>query len=156
MTKENAKDYLPFVQALTDGKTIQRCSNGKWEDIECTNFTEKIEKYRIKPDVKCKEECLEQNKDGTIQQCELLEENKELEKEKCTLLGILQGKDKLIEKMMLQKKDLCESLEIMNNRESELLNQIAQMKNRLNCSKYHYCLCKDKTCKTCKDWELAE
>lgn len=80
----------------------------------------------------------------------------ELEKEKCELLGTIQGKDEVITNLKEQNKDLCESLDIMNNRESELLEQIAQMKNRLNCTKYHYCLCKNKTCKTCKDWELAE
>lgn len=78
------------------------------------------------------------------------------EKEKCELLGIIQGKDEVIANLKEQNEDLCESLDIMNNRESELLNQIAQMKNRLNCTKYHYCLCKDKTCKICKDWKLAE
>ena len=32
-----------------------------------------------------------------------------------------------------QNKDLCESLDIMNNRESELLDQIEKMKNCSNC-----------------------
>lgn len=60
------------------------------------------------------------------------------------------------EELKTQNKDLCESLDIMNNRESELLEQIEKMKNRLNCTKYHYCLCKDKNCKNCKDWKLEE
>lgn len=64
--------------------------------------------------------------------------------------------EKEIAELKEQNKDLCESLDIMNNRESELLDQIEKMKNRLNCTKYHYCLCKDKTCKICKDWRLAE
>ena len=34
--------------------------------------------------------------------------------------------------------------------------QIKKMKNKLNCSKYHYCLCKDKTCKDCKDWKMND
>ena len=80
----------------------------------------------------------------------------ELEKEKCKLLGIIQGKDEVIANLKEQNKDLCESLDIMNNRESELLDQIVKMKNRLNCTKYHYCLCNNKTCKTCKDWELEK
>lgn len=50
----------------------------------------------------------------------------QLEKEKCELLGIIQGKDEVI-------AELKESLDIMNNRESELLDQIGMMKNCFNC-----------------------
>lgn len=52
----------------------------------------------------------------------------ELEKEKCELLGIIQGKDEVIANLKEQNKDLCESLDIMNNRESELLDMIEKMK----------------------------
>jgi hypothetical protein len=63
MNKENAKDYLPLVQALADGKTIQfKCllmetipynSDFKWKDIACNSefkWTNAPDHYRIKPE----------------------------------------------------------------------------------------------------------
>lgn len=52
MNKENAKDFLPFVQALAQGKTIQyRASYGKsWVDMENLAFCGKPSSYRIKPE----------------------------------------------------------------------------------------------------------
>lgn len=53
MTKENAHEYLPFVQALAEGKEIEvfDCS-GKWASIENLNFNAIPERYRIKPEKK--------------------------------------------------------------------------------------------------------
>ncbi|MDE3023595.1 MAG: hypothetical protein KGI54_17415 [Pseudomonadota bacterium] len=51
MIKENAKDYLPLVQALADGKTIQYSRNGvDWEDAGVVTFTWAACRYRIKPE----------------------------------------------------------------------------------------------------------
>ena len=54
MNKNNAKDYLPLVQALSEGKTIQyhNITFGKWEDFEGTDisFSADASKYRIKPE----------------------------------------------------------------------------------------------------------
>jgi hypothetical protein len=53
MNKENALLYLPFVQALADGKTIQWMSDGgTWEDIYEIEFCmyDDPECYRIKPE----------------------------------------------------------------------------------------------------------
>lgn len=56
MNKDNAKDYLPLVQALAEGKTIQ-CGSKEygWTDIEdhedCT-FPHAASAYRIKPDTR--------------------------------------------------------------------------------------------------------
>ena len=58
MNKEQAKELLPFMQAVADGKTIQVCSLGKnWEDIEMDfgdSFIEKVDLYsfRVKPEPK--------------------------------------------------------------------------------------------------------
>ena len=52
MNKDNAKDYLPLVQALADGKTLQFdfSGDGRWEDIAAINdFKNPSEFYRIKP-----------------------------------------------------------------------------------------------------------
>lgn len=51
MTKENAKDYLPFVQALVEGKTIQYQINGnaQWSDIDDVSFMFNAKCYRVKP-----------------------------------------------------------------------------------------------------------
>jgi hypothetical protein len=44
MNKQNAKEYLPLVQALADGKTIQLKINHCWEDLDCPT------QFRIKPE----------------------------------------------------------------------------------------------------------
>lgn len=51
MNKDNAKDYLPLVQALADGKTIQfRNYLGEWSDVQEVSFTAANSRYRIKPE----------------------------------------------------------------------------------------------------------
>lgn len=51
MNKVNAKDYLPLVQALADGKTIEhRSSIGDWHSLENVTLLDKPESYRIKPE----------------------------------------------------------------------------------------------------------
>jgi hypothetical protein len=53
MNKENAKDYLPFVQAMADGKTIQwKSDEGFWSDIDEIEFCmyDDPSCYRIKPE----------------------------------------------------------------------------------------------------------
>jgi hypothetical protein len=53
MNKHNAKDYLPFVQALADGKTIQGLliPSGEWCDLQHEmDFQWPAEQYRIKPE----------------------------------------------------------------------------------------------------------
>jgi hypothetical protein len=51
MTKDNAADYLPLVQALAEGKKIQyRTSTGEWLDVGSPSFEYAVEKYRIKPE----------------------------------------------------------------------------------------------------------
>lgn len=50
MNKDNAKEFLPLVQALADGKTIQFNDEGEWVDVEGL-YTDLCEPdaYRIKP-----------------------------------------------------------------------------------------------------------
>lgn len=57
MNKDNAHLYLPFVQALKDGKTVQVNHNFRnsdlkpvWESSPETAFTLPPEAYRIKPE----------------------------------------------------------------------------------------------------------
>ena len=50
MNKDNAKDYLPLVQALADGKTIQLKKLDGWSDCERTGFSFPPDQYRIKPE----------------------------------------------------------------------------------------------------------
>ena len=52
MDKNNAKDFLPFVQALAEGKTIQvKDADGNWNDMICSiGFSYSPENYRIKPE----------------------------------------------------------------------------------------------------------
>lgn len=50
MNKDNAKDFLPLVQALADGKTLQyKCSG--WVDVDHLNtIVHDPDEYRIKPE----------------------------------------------------------------------------------------------------------
>lgn len=50
MNANNAAQYLPLVQALADGKTIQLQTGDDWFDIEETKFNFAPSEYRIKPE----------------------------------------------------------------------------------------------------------
>jgi hypothetical protein len=53
MTKQNAKEFLPLVQALADGKTLQMLSdNDGWVDINSAEFFYSPSSYRVKPEPK--------------------------------------------------------------------------------------------------------
>ena len=61
MTREEAKELLPIIQAFAEGKTIQLFTNGIWEDAKNPSFGE-LSRYRIKPEpkyrpFKTQEEC---------------------------------------------------------------------------------------------------
>ena len=51
MNKNNAKEFLPLIQALADGKTIQvfHPSRKEWENTENPEFSYLPDHYRIKP-----------------------------------------------------------------------------------------------------------
>jgi len=54
MTKDNAAQFLPLVQALAEGKTIQFNSgtsdNPQWGDVEDLYFDGNPDDYRVKPE----------------------------------------------------------------------------------------------------------
>lgn len=52
MDKNTAKHYLPFVQALVDGKTIQYKAHpdDPWKDMENAHFVREPSCFRIKPE----------------------------------------------------------------------------------------------------------
>ena len=52
MNKDNAKDYLPLVQALAEGKTIQVLDEERkdWIDLKNATFAYRASDYRIKPE----------------------------------------------------------------------------------------------------------
>ena len=52
MTREEAKELLPIIQAWAEGKNIQFLSDGEWHDINQAAFTCYPDKYRIKPEPK--------------------------------------------------------------------------------------------------------
>lgn len=65
MTREEAKELLPIIQALSEGKTIQFLSNGEWIDTDDPVFARQVDNYRIKPEPKYRpfknqEECWEE------------------------------------------------------------------------------------------------
>jgi hypothetical protein len=51
MTKENAHLFLPLVQALAEGKTIQHFVWDVWKDMDRPTFGADVYTYRIKPTV---------------------------------------------------------------------------------------------------------
>ena len=52
MNRDNAHLYLPLVQALAEGKTIQIKENRGWRDIGEAVLTCDPSRYRIKPEPK--------------------------------------------------------------------------------------------------------
>lgn len=53
MNKDNAKDYLPLVQALAEGKEIQMKNGaGIWTSYRDMDFCLIASEYRIKPEPK--------------------------------------------------------------------------------------------------------
>jgi hypothetical protein len=50
MKKTDAYLYLPLVQALADGKTIQSKDSDTWTKLDCPSFTRPPWEYRIKPE----------------------------------------------------------------------------------------------------------
>ena len=52
MTRKEAKEMIPIIQAYAEGKTIQFLDGGKWLDVYETDFHESTYKYRIKPEQK--------------------------------------------------------------------------------------------------------
>lgn len=52
MTREEAKELLPIIQAWAEGKNIQFLSDGEWHDINQADFTCYTDKYSIKPEPK--------------------------------------------------------------------------------------------------------
>ena len=62
MTREEAKELLPIIQAYAESNAIQLFDGGKWLDVYETDFHESPDKYRIHPEseyrpFKTKEEC---------------------------------------------------------------------------------------------------
>lgn len=70
MTREEAKELLPIIQAFTEGKTIEeRDPHGNWKEAKNPIFMDSLiyscVEYRIKPELKyrpfkTKEECWEE------------------------------------------------------------------------------------------------
>ena len=55
ITKENAKDYLPLIKALSEGKEIEyKDYKDEWGVIEKFTFSDEPSHYRIKPETKCR------------------------------------------------------------------------------------------------------
>ena len=62
MTREEAKEMLPIIQAWADGKIIQVREKGRWVELCIDDFTRSPDRYRIKPQpkyrpFKSQEEC---------------------------------------------------------------------------------------------------
>lgn len=67
MTREQAKEILPIIEAFSKGKTVERFNpcNGEWDELKDPSFDLDNSCYRIKPEPKCRpfknnEECLKE------------------------------------------------------------------------------------------------
>ena len=89
----------------------------------------------------------------------------ELEKEKCELLGIIQGKDNAIKDLEWQLQEVAKDNDNYQKENTELEAQIDKMKNRCNCKNGWYsivgkagfgCNLNIEKCEGCIKWELAE
>ena len=65
MTREEAKELIPIIQAFADGKTIEFFKQGEWIELNDPDFMWSADKYRIKPEpkyrpFKTQEECWEE------------------------------------------------------------------------------------------------
>ena len=52
MTREEAKELIPIIQAFADGKTIEFFKQGEWIELNDPDFMWSADKYRIKPEPK--------------------------------------------------------------------------------------------------------
>ena len=52
MTREDAKQLLPIIQAFSEGKCIQTKTGSGWVSMENMSFSGKPKAYRIKPESK--------------------------------------------------------------------------------------------------------
>lgn len=52
MTREEAKELLPIIQAFAEDKKIQCDISGEWKDIEVIALSIGLEHFRIKPEQK--------------------------------------------------------------------------------------------------------
>lgn len=62
MTREEAKQKLPIIQAYAEGKEIEMFINNRWVNAESPGFIMELKNYRIKSEpkyrpFKTKEEC---------------------------------------------------------------------------------------------------
>lgn len=65
MTREEAKELMPVIQAFADGKDVETKTGSGWMSIENMSFAGKPDSYRIKPKQKFRsfanaEECLQE------------------------------------------------------------------------------------------------
>lgn len=63
MTREDAKQLLPIIQAFAEGKCVETKTSSGWVNMENMSFAGKPKAYRIKPEPKYRpfanaEECL--------------------------------------------------------------------------------------------------
>lgn len=54
MTREEAKELLPIIQAFAEGKTVEYLNNKKWKEGDDLAFWLRPQNYRIKPEPKYK------------------------------------------------------------------------------------------------------
>lgn len=65
MTRKEAKDLLPIIQAFAEGKCVETKTGSGWINMENMSFAGKPKAYRIKPEPKYRpfanaEECWEE------------------------------------------------------------------------------------------------
>lgn len=67
MTRVEAKELLPIIQAYSEGKTVEYFKDGEWTELKYPQFSGCFDKYRIKSEPKYHpfkngDECFEEMK----------------------------------------------------------------------------------------------
>ena len=65
MTRVEAKELLPVIQAYSEGKTVEYFKDGEWTELKYPQFSGCFDKYRIKSEPKYRpfkngDECFEE------------------------------------------------------------------------------------------------
>ena len=69
MNAQNAHEYLPLVQALADGKTIQfNYEEDGWKDTESVELQYSAKYYRVKPEPRTFDVWIHKNGEGIQRQ----------------------------------------------------------------------------------------
>ena len=161
MTREEAKELLPIIQAFAEGKTIQYEASDGWIDLDALYpHSDILSKYRIKPEPKyrpfknqeeCWEEMLKHNEFGWVKSKthdankHVSNIEKDIEGNVWFVTASFSGIEKYSPKQMLDyfvftdgepfgvKEEQKYNSEISNMKISEIINKLQEIQKEHSC-----------------------